>query len=146
MQTGEHLMTTSGLDAALERVGDRWTLQIVDALLERPQRFGELATAVPGIAPNVLTVRLRRLEQAGLVVSRAYQRRPVRLEYALTETGRALADTLAVLGTWGATLEGSGEATTPAHDACGTPLELAWWCPTCERSVQRDEADELHHL
>jgi DNA-binding HxlR family transcriptional regulator len=139
-------MTTPGLDAALECVGDRWTLQIVDALLERPQRFGELAAALPGIAPNVLTARLRRLERAGLIASRAYQRRPVRLEYALAESGRALADTLVVLGAWGATLEGAGDVTAPAHDACGTPIELTWWCPTCERTVQPDETDELHHL
>src|SRR5690242_18913173 len=99
-------MTTPGLDAALEQVGDRWTLQLVDALLDRPLRFGELAEALPGIAPNVLIARLRRLERAGLVASRAYQRRPVRLEYALTESGRALADALAVLASWGATLEG----------------------------------------
>ncbi len=138
-------MTTPGLDAALERVGDRWTLQIVDALLERPLRFGELADALPAIAPNVLTARLRRLERAGLVASRAYQRRPVRLEYALSETGRALADALAVLGSWGAMLEG-GNGAGPAHDVCGTPLELAWWCPTCERTVSRDDVDELHHL
>jgi DNA-binding HxlR family transcriptional regulator len=138
-------MTTPGLAAALERVGDRWSLQIVDALIERPLRFGELAETLPGIAPNVLADRLRRLGRAGLVTSRAYQRRPVRLEYALSETGHALADALALLAGWGAALEGADPA-APAHETCGTPLELTWWCPTCERPVARDETDELHHL
>ena len=140
-------MSTPGLDAALERIGDRWSLLIVDALIAGPQRFGELAEALP-IAPNVLTARLRRLERAGLVHGRPYQRRPLRVEYALSETGQTLADTLALLAGWGAALEGAavGHA-VPTHELCGTPLELAWSCPTCERVVARDEAGgELHHF
>ena len=140
---------TPGLDAALERVGDRWTLLVVDALLDGPRRFGELGDLLAGIAPNVLTARLRRLERAGLLHGRPYQRRPVRFEYALTDTGRALADALVVLGAWGALLDGA-PATGPAHEVCGTPLELVWWCPTCERLVRPahgDDADaELHHV
>jgi DNA-binding HxlR family transcriptional regulator len=150
-------VTTPGLDSALARVGDRWTLLVVDALLAGPRRFGELAELLPGIAPNVLTARLRQLERAGLLHGRPYQRRPVRFEYALTETGRALADALAVLGAWGALLDGT-PAVGPVHELCGTPLELVWWCPTCERVVrgahsdERDDypgdevGEELHHL
>ena len=52
----------SPLEVALERVGDRWSLLVVEALLDGPQRFADLATRVPGIAPNILTQRLRRLE------------------------------------------------------------------------------------
>ncbi len=141
------LMSTPGLDAALERIGDRWSLLIVDALIAGPQRFGELAEALP-IAPNVLTARLRRLERAGLVHSRPYQRRPLRVEYALSETGQTLADALALLAGWGAALEGATDPHgAPTHDLCGTPLELVWWCPTCERMVGRDDAaGELHHF
>ena len=53
----------SPLEAALERVGDRWSLLLVEALLAGPRRFNELGEAVPGIAPNILTDRLRRLER-----------------------------------------------------------------------------------
>src|SRR5437660_1518138 len=53
---------TLPLEAALDRVGDRWSLLVVEALLDGPRRFGELGDALPGIAPNILTDRLRRLE------------------------------------------------------------------------------------
>ncbi|HEX2400851.1 MAG TPA: helix-turn-helix domain-containing protein, partial [Mycobacterium sp.] len=92
----------SPLDAALERVGDRWSLLIVEALLEGPRRFGELEDQVGGIAPNILTDRLRRLEAGRVVTSRPYSQRPLRLAYALTEDGRELAGVLRLLATWGA--------------------------------------------
>src|SRR5437870_50093 len=66
----------SALELALERVGDRWSLLVVDALLEGPRRYGELQEAVSGIAPNILAERLRRLEREGVVVGRPYQERP----------------------------------------------------------------------
>src|SRR5438874_62552 len=57
----------AALDWAAARVGDRWTLLIVNALLVGPLRFGELAEALPGIASNVLSQRLKRLEADRLV-------------------------------------------------------------------------------
>ena len=50
------------LDGAMSRVGDRWTLLVIDALLYGPRRFNELTAAVPGLASNILSSRLRRLE------------------------------------------------------------------------------------
>src|SRR4051812_37299721 len=91
----------SGLDAALERVGDRWSLLVVEALLDGPRRFNDLGTAVPGIAPNILTDRLRRLQRAGVVVGRRYSERPVRLAYELTQDGVELAGVLRLLAAWG---------------------------------------------
>src|ERR1700682_1746460 len=82
---------TSGLDAAMAAVGDRWTLLVVDALLEGPRRFSDLQAAIPKVAPNVLTARLRRLEEEGLVVAVPYSDRPRRVEYRVTEAGRDLA-------------------------------------------------------
>src|SRR5262245_60268668 len=82
------------LEAALDRVGDRWSLLVVEALLAGPLRFGELAEAVPGIAPNILTDRLRRLERERVVVATPYQQRPPRMSYALTAIGRDLASAL----------------------------------------------------
>ncbi len=58
----------SPLEAALERVGDRWSLLLVDALLAGGRRFGELREELPGLAPNILTERLRRLEREGIVI------------------------------------------------------------------------------
>jgi DNA-binding HxlR family transcriptional regulator len=127
--------TSSPLADALARVGDRWTLLVVDALLDGPRRFNELAEAVRGIAPNVLSDRLRRLQAEALVVEEAYSERPRRVVYELTEPGRELAGALRLLAGWAA--ESTDAA--PAHAACGTPLEVRWWCPTCEEPVDQTE-------
>ncbi|HYY44724.1 MAG TPA: helix-turn-helix domain-containing protein [Actinomycetota bacterium] len=123
----------SPLAAALDRVGDRWSFLLVEALLEGPRRFGELAAAVPGIASNVLSQRLKQLEGAGVIVTRPYSKRPLRLEYRLTAPGRELAGVLRLLAHWAARHE---PTETPRHVVCGTPLEAVWYCPTCHELVQ----------
>src|SRR4051794_28907485 len=114
----------SALAAALDRVGDRWSLLVVDALLLGPRRFNELLEAVAGIAPNILTDRLRRLEREGVLVARAYSERPPRMEYALTADGRELAGALRLMADWGARRSPAGDAEHDPlrHDACGTAL------------------------
>jgi DNA-binding HxlR family transcriptional regulator len=136
--------TTASLAWAASRVGDRWTLLIVHALLGGPLRFGELADALPGIATNVLSQRLKRLEADGLLVSNAYSARPPRFSYELTQAGRELAGVLALLAHWGA-VAGGGEGVR--HTACGTALEARWWCPTCDRPVDDpDDEGELRFI
>lgn len=130
----------SPLERAVARVGDRWTLLVVDALLDGPRKFGELAELVPSIAPNILTKRLRQLEHDGLVVARAYSQRPVRMAYELTIAGRDLAAALALLTSWGARSEGLDDPLH--HRSCGSAVDLVRWCPTCERIVTDDEADD----
>jgi len=132
----------SALDAALGRVGDRWSFLVVEALLEGPRRFNELAAVVPGIAPNILTDRLRRLEREGVLIGRRYSDRPTRMAYALTDDGLELAGVLRLLATWGA--RGSAGAEGLRHVACGSLLEARWFCPTCARTV--DENDEASTL
>jgi DNA-binding HxlR family transcriptional regulator len=127
----------SPLRAALDRIGDRWILLVVEALSDGPLRFGDLEERV-GAAPSILTNRLKRLQGEGLVVATPYTERPLRLEYDLTATGRELAQALVALSGWGAAADGrQGER---FHDACGTALELRPWCPTCDRLVDDDES------
>jgi DNA-binding HxlR family transcriptional regulator len=83
------------------RVGDRWTLLVVQALLARPRRFNELLEDIPGIAANILSQRLKRLEHEALVVSRPYSERPPRAAYELTAEGKELAGALRLLAQWG---------------------------------------------
>lgn len=137
----------SALDRALARVGDRWSLLVVEALLEGPRRFNDLVQVVPGIAPNILSDRLRRLERAGVVVSAPYQDRPPRSDYALTEDGRELAGVLRLLAAWGAAGSSGRESGSEAmrHVACGSPLEARWYCPTCARAVDEDDASSLSY-
>jgi DNA-binding HxlR family transcriptional regulator len=134
----------SPLEAALERVGDRWSLLLVEALLIGPRRFNELGEAVPGIAPNILTDRLRRLERERIIVATPYQERPPRMSYALTADGRDLASALRLLADWGA--RGATDVEPMRHGPCGTPLETRWYCPTCETAVDPQHADEVRTI
>jgi DNA-binding HxlR family transcriptional regulator len=129
---------SSALAEALERVGDRWTLLLVEALLDGAQRFGDLQAALPGIAPNVLTQRLRHLEREALVVARPYSRRPPRFAYELSASGAELAGALRLLADWGA--RQTDDVEPLHHERCGTPLEARWWCPACELVVDEDDA------
>jgi DNA-binding HxlR family transcriptional regulator len=126
------------LEAALDRVGDRWSLLVVEAMLDGPRRFGELAESLSGIAPNILTDRLRRLERGGIVRSSPYQERPTRLAYDLTADGRDLASALRLLADWGT--RGTTDAEPLRHLTCGTALEARWYCPTCATAVDATEA------
>jgi DNA-binding HxlR family transcriptional regulator len=132
------------LAAALERVGDRWSLLLIEALLDGPRRFGELSEAVAGIAPNILTDRLRRLEGERVVRAVPYSERPPRFTYALTDEGLELAGVLRLLADWGS--RGSAHAEPMRHGLCGTPLEARLWCPTCARSLDEPEADGLRFI
>ncbi len=136
------------LEEALTSVGDRWTLLVVSALLDGPRRFGDLGDAVGGIAPNVLSARLRHLQREGLVVAARYSDRPARFVYELSAPGRDLADALRLLAEWAGRRagasggDGGGEV---VHGLCGTSLEHRWYCPTCEATVADPDADELRH-
>jgi DNA-binding HxlR family transcriptional regulator len=132
----------SALADALGTVGDRWTLLVIAALLDGPKRFSDLQDEVDGIAPNVLTQRLRQLERNALVVARPYSERPPRFVYELSAAGQELAGALRLLAGWGARNAEGG--TGPRHAVCGTPMEARWWCPTCERTVADEEDEELH--
>jgi DNA-binding HxlR family transcriptional regulator len=134
----------SPLEHALDRVGDRWSLLIVESLLDGPRRFGELGDALPRIAPNILADRLRRLERAGIVRSTPYQERPTRLAYDLTAEGRDLASALRLLADWGG--RGAADAEPIRHETCGTPLEARWYCPTCTVVVDEDDATRERSL
>jgi len=134
----------TALEEAVAQVGDRWTLLVVNSLLDGPRRFNELLEAMTGLAPNVLSKRLRHLETTGLVVATPYSRRPPRFDYRLTETGAELASALRLLAHWGA--EGDPNAVPVHHDACGTPVEARWYCPTCARLVESDETDDTRFV
>jgi DNA-binding HxlR family transcriptional regulator len=87
---------------ALDVVGDRWTLLIVrELLLQGPCRFTDLRNGLPGVAPNLLSTRLKELEAAGLITRQDAPPPIATALYTLTETGQALAPALKALGLWG---------------------------------------------
>ena len=150
MAAGQHGQVTaepsdqSPLERAVARVGDRWALLVVHTLLDGARRFGELQELLPGIAPNVLSQRLKHLEREGVLVARPYSTRPPRFAYELTASGQELAGALRLLAQWGGADAGGAEGLH--HQACGTALEARWWCPTCERSVDDREGDDLRYV
>jgi DNA-binding HxlR family transcriptional regulator len=134
----------SPLADALASVGDRWTLLLVEALLAGSRRFNDLLAEIEGIAPNVLSQRLRHLERQRLVVAEPYSERPPRSLYELTQAGRELAGAMRLLTDWGARYGETGGG--PRHSACGSPLEARWYCPTCGEPVDEHEGEDLHFV
>jgi DNA-binding HxlR family transcriptional regulator len=82
--------TTCGVAAAAELVATKWTPLIVHDLSEGARRFMELEKACPGISPRTLSERLDMLERQGVVLRRSYPESPPRVEYELTDKGKAL--------------------------------------------------------
>jgi DNA-binding HxlR family transcriptional regulator len=143
-ETAPTAPAAGALGEAVALVGDRWTLLVVHALLDGPKRFNDLLAALPGLAPNILTRRLRHLEREGVLVATPYSRRPPRFVYVLTASGRELAGALRLLAQWGAGRAGNTDALT--HAACGTAMEARWWCPTCATVVDDDQGDDLRFV
>jgi DNA-binding HxlR family transcriptional regulator len=119
---------------SLEVLGERWTLLIVRDLLRGPARFQDLQTSLDGIAPNLLSERLKAMEEHGLIERRLYSERPPRFEYHLTDKGRELGPVVGALAQWG---------TNHVHrqhrlvnDECGHPVKLVYYCPTCDARVR----------
>src|SRR5436305_12846144 len=91
----------SQLARAMELVGNKWALHIVESLVGGPRRFTEIERSLGDVNPKLITVRLRELEAAGLVSRTAYAEVPPRVEYALTEWGRELRLAIAALRRFG---------------------------------------------
>jgi DNA-binding HxlR family transcriptional regulator/putative sterol carrier protein len=87
---------------ALDLVGERWALLVVRELLLGPKRFTDLRVGLPGVSPNVLAQRLRKLEQAGVVRRRKLPPPAASRIYELTDWGEELEPVVISLGRWGA--------------------------------------------
>lgn len=91
-----------GIDAALDVVSGKWKgLVLWELAAHGVRRFAELRRGLPGVSEKMLTQHLREMEHDGLVRRTVYAEVPPRVEYSLTDDGRALNDALAPLGEWG---------------------------------------------
>ena len=122
---------------SLEFLGERWTLLIVRDLLIGPRKFQDFSASLRGVAPAVLSHRLKVLEEHGIVSRRLYSEHPPRAEYALTDRGLELRPVVRALGIWGA--RHLGASWTFVHEACGTAVESAYYCPDCDELVASDQ-------
>ena len=122
------------LGAALDVVGDRWTLLVVRDLLRGHTRFSELRESVVGIASNILSDRLRRLEAHGIAERRRYSDSPPRDEYLLTRRGHGLGPAVGALLIWG---EAAQHDLSLIDLDCGHEVALVYRCPACDRATPR---------
>jgi DNA-binding HxlR family transcriptional regulator len=123
---------------ALAVVGDRYSLLIVREIGYGYRRFNELA-AYTGASRDVLTGRLRRLEEAGLVERRLYTERPERYEYHLTEAGRLLRPIVLALKEWGDQQCGPGAEPVVFQHSCGAEFHPLTVCAACREPVREGE-------
>jgi len=100
---------------ALDQIGERWTLLLIRDLLPGPARFGDLMKSLPGLASNLLTQRLRSLEEHGLVVQDTLPPPAGVRVYRLTAQGRALTPTIEALASWGMGLMQGAEYRDPGN-------------------------------
>ncbi len=118
----------------LEIIGDRWTLLVVrELLLHGERRFADLERGLPGIAPNVLSERLKVLEDAGMVRREVYSQRPLRASYHLTEQGQDLTMVAGALAEFGSHHLMEGARLT--HAESGHTVAVGYFCPECGERV-----------
>jgi DNA-binding HxlR family transcriptional regulator len=121
--------------ASLEVLGERWTLLAIRELNYGVHRF-EAIVRNTGATRDLLALRLRKLESAGIIERRQYSEHPVRYEYYLTAAGEELRPVLLSLAQWGQKWTEDAPADTFVHQ-CGHRLDAAYTCLHCGEPVTR---------
>lgn len=119
-------------------VGDRWSLLVVRELVFGEHRFDGMQRRI-GAARDVLTSRLRKLEDAGVIERRRYSDHPPRHEYLLTQAGRELWPVLLALKEWGDRNLNAGAEPVVLTHRCGDEFHPALACKACGHPLDDDE-------
>jgi DNA-binding HxlR family transcriptional regulator len=137
---GMHLTKLSEWNCSIARtldvVGEWWTLLILRDAFRGIRRFDDFQASL-GLARSVLTARLKKLTDEGVLDRRQYTEHPPRYEYRLTEKGRALFPVITALLSWGDDWA-AGPAGAPVqlvHAPCGQPMHPELTCPRCGGEV-----------
>src|SRR4051812_25193734 len=112
---------TCAISRGLAFVGDTWSVLILRDASRGMSQFDQFRTSL-GIAPNILSRRLKSLTEAGVLEKRRYSERPPRDEYVLTEAGRDFIPIMAAMAEWGRTYNGAGRLSQLVDDETGTPI------------------------
>ncbi|KPM51899.1 HxlR family transcriptional regulator [Frankia sp. CcI49] len=107
--------------SVMDRVGDKWSLAVVNQLSAGPRRFTEVRRMLPGINQRMLTSTLRALERDGLVSRTIHAQIPPRVDYELTALGRTLLDTVSSLFDWAASNAADIDEARRRYDARDRP-------------------------
>jgi DNA-binding HxlR family transcriptional regulator len=126
---------------SLEVIGERWSLLIVRDVMNGNRRFGEMQRSL-GVARNVLSARLGRLLEEGILERRAYQQGPERFEYFLTEKGLDLWPALIALVHWGDKYSAGPEGPPMLliHKECGGQISDRGTCERCGKLLNARDA------
>lgn len=132
------------MSRALDVIGDWWTPLIIRDLFIGVARFGQLVADL-GISRNLLTERLKLLEENKLVSRLAYSNKPIRFEYRLTEAGADLVPVLMALTAWGDkwVRPEEGQPILFRHHTCGHIFEPQICCPHCDTKVRASDVAAL---
>jgi DNA-binding HxlR family transcriptional regulator len=127
---------------ALEALGDRWTLLILRDAFQGLSRFHEFEQSL-GLSKHVLSDRLARLVEDGLLERRRYQERPERYEYVLTAKGGGLWKVLALLTLWGDEHypADGGKPRVIRHTGCGGSLNDRFHCDRCGKELEVEDLE-----
>ncbi|WP_158887403.1 winged helix-turn-helix transcriptional regulator [Amycolatopsis anabasis] len=120
---------------ALAIVGERWSLLALREVFLGVRRFDQIARNT-GASRDILTARLRKLVEAGVLEKRQYEQHPPRYEYVLTEPGRALHPVLIALMDWGDRYVTEGPAPTVWRHSCGEVFTPRTVCECCGEPVR----------
>lgn len=122
----------------LNIIGDKWTLLIIRQLMIGHDTYKEIQDNLEGIPSNLLSERLKGLEEDGLITSQLYQAHPPRYRYLLTDSGRDLADVFNSIILWGERhLQKCHKILT--HSECGHKIEMSYYCPHCDKTIRRED-------
>lgn len=122
----------------LNIIGDNLTLLILRQLMLGYDTYTEIQDRLEGIPSNLLSERLKCLEEDELITTQLYQAHPPRYRYLLTESGRDLSDVFNSIILWGErNLKKCHKKLT--HSECGHKIELTYYCPHCDKTIKREE-------
>lgn len=122
----------------LNIIGDKWTLLILRQLMVGRDTYKEIKDHLEGIPSNLLSNRLKSLEQDQLITSELYQNHPPRYKYVLTESGMDLGNVFNSIIMWGEKhLQKCHKQLV--HKECGNKVELQYYCPSCDKVVVKND-------
>lgn len=124
----------------LNLIGDKWTLLILHAIQSGRHTYKELQEALPGIPTNLLSNRLKELENDQFIQCSLYQNHPPRYQYELSERGSDLKDIYNVIALWGEKhLQNCPKKVM--HQKCHHPIKIKYYCEHCQTYVDADEIE-----
>ena len=129
--------TSCPVARTLDVVGEWWTILIVRDAFLGSRRFEDFRSL--GIADNILSSRLKKLVQEGILEKRLYQERPDRYEYVLTDKGRDLVLVVGALASWGLKWTPGSNQNRMRHTTCGHQVTVRGYCEECGQPLTVDE-------